>query len=514
MSEHHLRPIPPELVAAKCAAIGNHELPRALHQMTERPRVWEVPMFLQGMSLLPGGLWKFTEWLLNEFPERLGTPTMRDAKSKRYTIEQKIAIFGELPRSVRPEVKQEADDSSVAILVCSSGTDIQEMEARDRRVLAAALRSMEAEQFAANCRDYAQSHLPELLYEICTDKSRDFSHPEGSWYFYDLFGALIEAMDRYAANAMRLLAKTGVSDVISETADRAVETRIAVQIRGESRYGKTESLATWCAAHPAKLRWVEVPPSNSMQEFIQAVAKSLGMDTSYGSNPTRLRAKVSYIIEHTGIGFAFDEAARLLPRTYTATTAPQRLEWIRAALIDRERPVVIAVTPCWFDEATTEEYGTKTRRVSSPLEKFARVTGYAVEQFSGRFERVRLPDELSESDVLNVVRAHFPEITNEADLLEIGACANGADSYLYAIELLSKRARHKAKAEGARLSIQLIKREMALMWPSEDQAAPVNTRLTTPKGSVKASGQDSLATCSFRGGGPQIPEAELISVEG
>src|SRR5208282_5289724 len=66
--------------------------------------------FIQWKSLQPGGLFKFTEEILEEFPERIGTPTMRRAAGRKLSIEEKVQTWGELPRPGRPYAEQESVD--------------------------------------------------------------------------------------------------------------------------------------------------------------------------------------------------------------------------------------------------------------------------------------------------------------------------------------------------------------------------------------------------------------------
>lgn len=103
-SDSQLAPIRPEILAGKLAAIRNHEYPELLKQITERPRLVELLWFIQAMSLRPGSLVKFAEELLAEFPERLGTPTMRAIGARAYTLQEKATVWQEFPRRCRPGI--------------------------------------------------------------------------------------------------------------------------------------------------------------------------------------------------------------------------------------------------------------------------------------------------------------------------------------------------------------------------------------------------------------------------
>src|ERR1035441_4730526 len=124
-------PIRPELLAAKLAAIRNYEYPELLAQVTANPRLVEILWYLQAMSLRPGGLLKFVEELLAEFPERLGTPTMIGAQSESFRASEKLTIFYELPRGHRPYIKLGRDNARGEILADMTAEEVAKMDASD-----------------------------------------------------------------------------------------------------------------------------------------------------------------------------------------------------------------------------------------------------------------------------------------------------------------------------------------------------------------------------------------------
>ena len=137
-----------------------------------------------------------------------------------------------------------------------------------------------------------------------------------------------------------------------------------------------------------------------MGDFHRRVAEALGIHCSYGSNPSRLKERVEYVIEHSGLFLVFDEAAFLIPQNYSATTPPQRLNWVRTEIVDRNLPVALAVTPQAFKSA---------------IARFVKKTSYTMEQYFGRnFLTRTLPVSLGEKDMIAVARIHFPEIDEDA----------------------------------------------------------------------------------------------------
>jgi hypothetical protein len=208
-----------------------------------------------------------------------------------------------------------------------------------------------------------------------------------------------------------------------------------VRIEGDSRFGKTESIKAWCESRPGLARLVNVPSSNTLADLLRKVADALGISWTYNTSQCELKIKVEYVIRHGGLFIVLDEGAFLLPQTYTRTSSPVRLNWVRTEIVDQGLPLAVVVTPQSFHPA---------------VRRFVRSTGYAMEQFTGRtLLSVALPSELEETDLIAVARIHFPEM-DEDYLGLIAAQAMICENYLQAVEAIAKRARFIAKREAHR----------------------------------------------------------------
>jgi len=474
-------PIRPELLAAKLAAIRNYEYPKLLAQMSANSRLAEMLWFLQAMSLRPGGLLKFVEDLVAEFPERLGTPTMLAAKSENYRTSEKLAIFYELPKAYRPYIKQEGDNYGVTeeILGKLKTQEGAKLDASDRRAIESAVKEMDAEFFRAICRQGALEKLPEYFTALCTEEGRAFGEwesrevrdealaasyddsdgnerfgrlfaqqagiapqpiPAGSvWFFQDVMGALVQFMDRAAVKVKQRLAMTEVAKLIFDRLDYALAEKVMVLIKGGSRFGKTEAFSAWADMRPGLARLVRVPCDNSMASFFKRIGEALGIDCSYGSNPSRLKERVEYIIQHSGLFLLLDEAHFLAPMNFTETTSPHRLNWVRTEVVDRHLPLAISVTPQAFKGA---------------IDRFVNKTRYDMTQFFGRdFLPCVLPEVLSEADLIAVARIHFPMLGDNA----LGYIANEArlsQNYLQAVEAIARYTRFLAGKRGGAVRLK------------------------------------------------------------
>ena len=428
----------------------------------------EILWYLQAMSLRPGGLLKFVEELLAEFPERLGTPTMIGAKSESFRASEKLSIFYELPKGNRPYIKLGRDNVRGAILADMTAGEVAKMDANDHRAVESVVKEMAAESFREICHRAALETLPEYFTALCTEKSRKFggaesredtednfdddddygaqdlsakkagittqSIPAGSvWFFHDVLGAVTDFMARAAVKVKQRLAMTELAKLIFDRLDYALAEKVMVRIEGGSRFGKTEGFSAWAEMHLGLARLVRVPCDNSMSCFLKRIGEAMGMDFSYGSNLSRLKERVEYVIQHGGLFLLLDKAHFLAPMNFTESTSPHRLNWVRTEIVDRHFPLAISVRPQAFKSA---------------IDCFVKRTRYDMTQFFGReFLPCVLPDVLSEADLIAVARIHFPGLSDNA----LGYIANEArlsQNYLQAVEAIARRARFLASKRG------------------------------------------------------------------
>jgi hypothetical protein len=288
------------------------------------------------------------------------------------------------------------------------------------------------------------------------------------WFFDDVLGAVIEMIDRQADQVRGRLAMTEVTKLVFEAFDYALAEKAMATVKGNSRFGKTESSKVRCEMSPGLIRYARVPCDNSMSNFLMGIARSLGMDTSYGSSLPRLRARIEFVFTETGLGLALDESQWLVPQNYNATTAPQRLNWVRTQIVDEGLPLVMVSTPQTFD---------------SDLARYVKKTRYTMEQFTGRvWLPTVLPDVLGEADLLAVGRIHFPELGENA----LGYIANEArlsENYLQAVEAIAHYARFLAGRNGGRVTTKILEAAVVRVIPRK---APTETTVHAQEMTVEA----------------------------
>jgi hypothetical protein len=309
----------------------------------------------------------------------------------------------------------------------------------------------------ALCQDAASEILPGYLARVCNEPQTAIEDP---WYFDGLLDALCEFMDNHAARTSASLAMTEVTLKIFDAMEYAWSEKALVHIEGDSRFGKTVSVKTWCAAWPGKARYFAVPCSNSDADLIKAIALSLGMDFSFKTPYRQIKAKVEYIINFSGLMFIADEAHWLLPTRFSANTPPMRLNWLRTEIVDRNCAVVTVSTPQDYRKC---------------VEKFVKATGHNITQFLGRtMLNVSLPNELEQDDLLAVARIHFPELSDDFLQVIVGTSMR-SESYLMAVEAIAKRVRFIARRDNhPSVTLKDLKLAISEIIPGQ-AAAPAAT---------------------------------------
>jgi hypothetical protein len=407
--------IKPEMVALKLAAAQNFAIPNFAEQLLTLPRLAEALWHVQAMSLRPGGLPKFAQDFLAAYPDRIGTRAFFALGKKRgaYSKNEQKQIGESVPRGIH---------------------HLDEQRDSEERERAGApnwpfVFPPKAEMFSQFCQEQAQARFASFLEAMFTAEDKAIRAP---WYFPAFFEALFDYMDGHAAAASERLAQTEIVKQVFDALDYAADQKALVQIFGQSRFGKSEAVNTWCEMRPGKARRVLVPCSSIEADLFRAIADAYGIPHNFHTKARELKEKIEFIARVSPLMIVFDEAHFLLPVNFSSTTNPARLNWIRTQLVDRRVPVVLVSTPQDF------------KRQSS---KFVKATQYNFAQFAGRnMLTVNLPEELSQADLIAAAQIHFPEL--DANYLElIAAKAMQSESYLQAVEAIAKRAQWIARRE-------------------------------------------------------------------
>ena len=254
----------------------------------------EVLWFVQWGSFQPGSVEKLVGDLLEVFPERLLPIGMKEAGSlrgDRYSLAQCWQAwrdfendFGRAVHHFRAELKwnPSARKPDVEKLSFAEWLPFHyDYELSPEKVADDAEVRKGVERFNwpflhRLWLDTVRKRLPVLLRSLCVDKG--FNWDDLLWYCDGLVEVLFAYMDHHAAQTRKRLAETEVVEKVFDAVEYAWAKKRLVRINGNSRFGKTESLKTYAAMYPGRVRLATVPCSNSLPDLIQDVAGPLDGD--------------------------------------------------------------------------------------------------------------------------------------------------------------------------------------------------------------------------------------------
>ena len=337
------------------------------------------------------------------------------------------------------------------------------------------LKAVTPEALGRECTEEANEKLAEHLKDLCELPDVGFRTGNAPWYFQDLGAALVEFIDKRAAELSTTIAETEITQIVTRWIRKSRNTRRAVTIVGNSRSGKTEAVELNAQMHPCSCRLVNTPATNVLGDLLREVAKSLGMEVGPAGKAARdLRERIDYVLRYSHLQLIFDELQFLLPSTFSRNTAPARLNWVRRSIMDQEIAAVFVCTPQSYLPAK---------------KKFVKATGFAMEQFDERIlKTVQLPEELSESDLLAVARIHFAGLPEECLLYVVKKVLATERNFVSDIEKIATLSKDNA-LEHSRSRPVLADIEAAIsdVLPSvrETVAAPTSPRKVPSKSVIR-----------------------------
>jgi hypothetical protein len=387
--------------------------------LLQNPEDRELVLFLQAESNKPGGLSGLADTVLAQYSDRVGTPAMTKLKTRGISVcgmAEIIAIRRELGRWQRNDFVLPSEALDIEA-VCGSRPSTRT--------------SVPMEEFDQLCRSEASRGLPDYLRDICLNPSSIIGHGE-PWYMPDLRACLVDYLEQQAKSVASALVMTDTTRRIWDALEYARAGGCMVLVDGLSRIGKTWSAKTWCDARPGRARYVQVPSTSDDLTFFRSIAKALGVGSGLSMKGLQMRERVEQTLQLSKIMLVLDEAHYLWPQNNRREALPGRLNWIMTALVNHGVPVGLVTTP---------QFSAQQRVVETK-------TGWASEQFTGRMAHYeKLPDTLSEAELMAVARCHLPE--GDRDMLEaVVGFARSSAKYLSGIEHAVKRARFLATKNG------------------------------------------------------------------
>ena len=369
--------------------------------------------WLQAASLERGGLRAVAEQLVEKFPERLGTRRMIEQgirAGQKLTDEQVLTIRKELnPRESRLD-DPKFDESEYG----------QEIARDEKRTWLARLphdsdhyldRCRRLEPFIAYLIDLCINPR-QLLAEPCGDSkaNRDsevaafIAEHEGLTkseflpstvpWFHDICGALYELQERSQKAAAASIANTTVARRVHQTLDACLKSRRMVLIEGQSDSGKSTSAEAWCRMHQGEARFVRLQGVTNKTVFFRAIARALGVASSYMRTAKEMQARVEDVLQRSGLCLVLDESQYAFAQSERIYSRPELVDWIYTACCNHGVPVALVATPLF----------------SKRLHQAERQTIWNSAQFKRRIYRYEmLPPKPTRADIELVVKHHLPD---------------------------------------------------------------------------------------------------------
>jgi hypothetical protein len=411
---------------------GTAIAPRAA--ILDDPAIRRLLWFLQARSLEQGGLKKVAREILEQNPQRIGTPSMHKfgmKPGKIYNAEQVKIVRVEVGCSDFP-LRGEVWDGGDGLFKGEfrkanpvDGGDEKFKEAQRHPT------SYPAEIFIEACRHEPES-LAAFLTDLCVNPRLAFQKPHARgealsryeqqlenefpdqslsvefaelYWFQNIIGALLEYQRREEEAARADFVLTAIGRKVNETLDFALKARRMVLVEGWEGRGKSEAAKYWCRIHRGDARFVDLAGVNSKTTVFRSIAKALGIASSYSRTATEMQARTEDVLQRSKLMLVFDEAHFLLNQSPRFYTRPELVDWIDTALCNHDVPVALVTTPQFLN---------CLKRADSQV-------GWNWRQFRRRVRRwVQLPEWNTDADLEAVARKIMPGISRTGIKLAIG----------------------------------------------------------------------------------------------
>jgi AAA domain len=355
--------------------------------------------FIQSRSIQPRGLRHLAKELINKFPERLGTRTMRSLRlkpGKKLSREQIVKIRSEFPSGPGDfPLKSDVEEPCGAgwVSVCQDAPEFYMSDDFIIRVSEAA--EDLHEHLLRMCVDPGIDGDPDcderrFAAYLAAGKETD-PHAERVWYFHDLVGALNQ-LRAESGQKSGSVADTEATQHINNALDFCFRRRRMILIEGKAGIGKTETAKAWCDQQRGLARYVEIPSSNDDRSFFASIAESIGVARGTSYNGQQIKLRVEEALRSSGLMLVLDEGQFLWPQYIRPQGIPSRIQWIKTAF-DAGTPIALVALP----------------KFSEWQELYARRTLWDDDQLERRLNRkVLLPEAHSEDDLLKIAQARHP----------------------------------------------------------------------------------------------------------
>jgi len=290
--------------------------------------------------------------------------------------------------------------------------------------------------------DTVHQEVKEWIQRLCLDPDQfacQVSPIEGK----NLLPVLFEIMSDCSTAPLASVADTSIKRAVFDLLDYGLACRGLVLCEGTYRVGKSFCTQAWAMTHLGEARYVQLTSARDEESFYRQIARSIGVACSLTKKASEIRERVEMTLQEQQIMLVIDEAALALPQAIRTRALPERLCWILTALVNKGVPVALIASRDFS-------------RIMDNLKRTLPI--YGQEQFWGRLRRrVCLPDSLTETDLVGIVKLLAPEANHACHLLYAGL-AMLASGHAATLESLVSLSRFIAQKEGEPLSYDHVQK--------------------------------------------------------
>lgn len=325
--------------------------------------------FIQGLSLVEGGLKRVARELVAMFPKRLANDGQKIALRQRRGVSNYGFDEDGDPAPYSSAATQNLEEFLIDLCInprIHFSLPWEEVDMSDIE------------------SDSAIEQNPALSKTDFRDAKLD--------YFQDIIGALFEYKKRYEAKARENFQLTTIARKIWETLDFALASRGMVLLDGLEGRGKTEAVKAWAELHLGEARFVSLKGITSKTTAFREIAKALGIASSYTRTATEMQARIEDVLKRSKLLLVLDEAHFLFNQSRRMYSRPELIDWIDTAICNCGVGCALVTTPQFIVCMT---------RAADQVE-------WNYRQFRRRVKRwIKLPAANTEDDIKAVARNVF-----------------------------------------------------------------------------------------------------------
>ena len=292
-------------------------------------------------------------------------------------------------------------------------------------------------------------------------------------YFNDAIGALVEYKRRYEERVRAEFCLTAIGQRAWKELDAAHKGKIMIIIDGLEGRGKTEAVRAWSRCHLGKARFASLDGTSTRTVQLRQLSKAVGTGFGTARKALEMQVLVQEVLQTSQMMIVIDEAHFFFNQSHRVFSRPEMLDWIDTALCNAGVPVALVTTPQFL----------------ICMGRAADQVGWNYRQFKRRCKRyVTLPPKNSPEDVEAVARKLLPD-ADKATIKQVMAYVALSKRDLSAVGDVVREAKVLAEEDGAsRVTFEHVKRAIyEVLIPSDTPWAEMEKQLQNKKPGSKAS---------------------------